>query len=476
MRYISTRGGMQPIPFSQALLMGLAPDSGLLMPAFIPAIGQATLTQWQTLNYQDLAYAIMRLFIDDIPEFDLRMIIQQSYSTQIFNHADITPVTRLDETLYLLELSNGPSLAFKDIAMQFLGQAFAYVLTKQGKHINILGATSGDTGSAAEYAMLGKANINVFMLSPHERMSAFQQAQMYSLHESNIFNIAIKGVFDDCQDLVKAVNSDAEFKEKYAIGAVNSINWARVLAQAVYYFKAYFAVAETIGEVLDFCVPSGNFGNIFAGYLAKRMGLPLGKLIVASNENDVLYEFFSSGHYRVRPAAQVAKTSSPSMDIGKASNFERYMYLIADEDPEQVSQWWQQLQSEGAFSCTEAQLAKKIRASGFVAGRSTHENRLKTIAYVAEQYQRVVDPHTADGIYVAMQYQQTQTSQRKIVCLETALPAKFSDTVVAAIGRKPERPARFADIESKSRYYEIMPADIVQLKSYIVARLSKQDR
>lgn len=288
MQYQSTRGAKLG-GFCDILLQGLAPDGGLAMPSKIPHISGKTLESWRELDYADLAYAVMHPFIGDIPEDDLRAILRRTYTTDAFGSADITPLTRLgDSNTYLLELSNGPSLAFKDIAMQFLGNAMAYVLETRDARLNILGATSGDTGSAAEYAMRGKERINVFMLSPHGRMSLFQQAQMYSLQDKNIHNIAIEGVFDDCQDLVKAVNSDAAYKAAHHIGAVNSINWARVLAQSVYYFKAWLALGLPAGSAVDFCVPSGNFGNIYAGYLAKQMGLPIAHLIIATNENDVL--------------------------------------------------------------------------------------------------------------------------------------------------------------------------------------------
>lgn len=472
MRYISTRGGMSPISFSPALLTGLAPDGGLLMPEKIPSISADTMNSWRELSYPELAFEIMRLFIDDIPPNDLKTIINNTYTIKAFHNQAITPLTPLKNSgLYLLELSNGPSLAFKDIAMQFLGETFSYVLAKRDERINILGATSGDTGSAAEYAMIAKNNINVFMLSPHERMSTFQQAQMYSLNEPNIFNIAIKGVFDDCQDLVKAVNNDAKFKAQYQIGAVNSINWARVLAQSVYYFKAYFAVTATNNEVINFCVPSGNFGNVFAGYLAKSMGLPIQTLLVASNENDVLYEFFTTGVYRVRPSEAVAKTSSPSMDIGKASNFERYMYLISGGDAQQVRLWWQALAQTGKFSIVGSEYEERVRQSGFAAVRSNHANRLATIAEIDESEQRLIDPHTADGVYAAQQYRQTHQDHLPMICLETALPAKFADTVQEAVGRLPERPTRFDGIENQARYCEVMASDVATLKAYITDKL-----
>lgn len=303
--------------------------------------------------------------------------------------------------------------------MQFLGQVFEYVLEARGERLNILGATSGDTGSAAEYAMLGKARVNVVMLSPHGRMSAFQQAQMFSLHEPNIFNLAVEGVFDDCQDLVKAVNADADFKARYDIGAVNSINWARVLAQAVYYFRAYLALNLPAGAEADFSVPSGNFGNVFAGYLARSMGLPVGQLIVASNENDVLHDFFSGGTYHVRPADRVAVTSSPSMDIGKASNFERYLYLIAGADAAQTRGWWDEVGQSRPVALSGTAHWDAVQASGFRSGRSTHADRLRTIRAVFDTHGRLIDPHTADGVLVGQAYRRPGVP---MICLETALP------------------------------------------------------
>ncbi|MCL2886842.1 MAG: threonine synthase, partial [Betaproteobacteria bacterium] len=298
MRYISTRGHAAPQAFCDILLGGLAPDGGLYLPESYPRISRAELDAWRGLSYADLAYEILRRFIDDIPSADLKAIIARTYTADVYCHARngsdaarITPLTRLDENLYTLELSNGPTLAFKDMAMQLLGNLFEYVLERRGESINILGATSGDTGSAAEYAMRGKHNVKVFMLSPEGRMSAFQRAQMYSLADANIFNIAVSGMFDDAQDIVKAVSNDADFKARYKIGAVNSINWARVLAQIVYYFQGYFLATQTNDEQVAFAVPSGNFGNICAGHIARRMGLPIARLALATNENDVLDEF-----------------------------------------------------------------------------------------------------------------------------------------------------------------------------------------
>ena len=470
MQYQSTRGaGLGG--FSDILLQGLAPDGGLAMPASIPHIDAATLASWRGLDYADLAFAVMRPFIGDIPEDDLRAILRRTYTAAVFGSADITPLTRFgDSTTYLLELSNGPSLAFKDIAMQFLGNVMEYVLAARDARLNILGATSGDTGSAAEYAMRGKARINVFMLSPHGRMSRFQQAQMYSLHDENIHNIAIRGVFDDCQDLVKAVNSDAAFKAAHHIGAVNSINWARVLAQSVYYFKAWLALALPAGSAVDFCVPSGNFGNIYAGYLAKQMGLPIAHLVIATNENDVLYEALQSGHYRARPAAEVAKTSSPSMDIGKASNFERYLYNLSGNDAVATAARWRELDTAGGIDLQP--LMDSIRASGFAAGRSSHADRLATIRETYQRYNRLIDPHTADGVYVAKHWRAENKSERPLICLETAQPAKFEATVREATGLRAPRPERFADIEEAPRRVVVMENDADTLKDYIAAALA----
>ncbi|MBB6017335.1 threonine synthase [Deinococcus radiopugnans] len=471
MKYVSTRGRRDLGGFSEVLLMGLAPDGGLAMPERIPTFSADELEGLRGLDYADLAYAVMRPYIDDIPESDLRALLRATYHPDVFHSADITPLTPLgDSGLFLLELSNGPSLAFKDIAMQFLGHVFEYVLERRGERLNILGATSGDTGSAAEYAMRGKARVNVFMLSPHGRMSAFQQAQMFSLDEPNVFNIAVRGVFDDCQDLVKEVNADAEFKARYTIGAVNSINWARVLAQAVYYFKAYLALNLPAGQPMDFSVPSGNFGNVFAGYLAKQMGLPIGQLAVASNENDVLHEFFSTGVYRVRRSAQVAQTSSPSMDIGKASNFERYLYLIAGADGVQTRAWWAEVGGSRPVDLRGTAHWEAVRASGLVGGRSSHAERLETIRRADERFGRLIDPHTADGLRVGEQYARAGVP---MVCLETALPAKFEATVQEAVGRTPPRPQRFKGIEALPRHFTLLDNDAAALKAFVAGKLGQ---
>ncbi len=464
MRYISTRGGMMPQSFSQILLGGLAPDGGLAIPEHLPTINAAELKYWRALNYRDLAFEVISKFVDDIPRDDLKALIDKSYTKATFGNDQITPMTMLETGLYILECSNGPTLAFKDIAMQLLGNLFEFALEKNNEELNILGATSGDTGSSAEYAMRGKRGVRVFMLSPHKRMSAFQTAQMFSLQDKNIFNIAVRGVFDDCQDIVKAVSNDADFKAKQKIGTVNSINWARVCAQTVYYFKAYFAVTRSNDEKIDVAVPSGNFGNIYAGYLARRMGLPIHHLILATNENNVLDEFFKTGVYRVRGASQVAQTSSPSMDISKASNFERFIFELVGRDGDVVKKLWQQVDQEGFFDLRNTPYFDALGKSGFVSGSSTHQDRLETIREMYRRHGVVVDTHTADGIKVGRSHRAIGVP---LVCLETALPAKFAGTIVEALGFEPPRPAGFDDLEKRAQRFEVMDVDTDAVKSYI---------
>ncbi len=351
--------------------------------------------------------------------------------------------------------------------MQLLGNLFEHVLEAQDRRLNVLGATSGDTGSAAEHALKGKTRVNVFMLSPHGRMSPFQRAQMYSLAEANIFNVAVEGTFDDCQDVVKAVNLDAGFKEGHAIGAVNSINWARVVAQVVYYFKGYFAATRSNDEQVSFAVPSGNFGNIFAGHVAKRMGLPIRRLVLATNENDVLDEFFRTGRYRPRKSAETHATSSPSMDISKASNFERFVWDMVDQDGDKVAWLWKQVDEHGGFDLSTDSAWEKIEEdSGFASGRSTHEDRVKTIRLVKEKYGTVIDPHTADGVKIALRLRE---ARYPMICLETALPVKFDATIVEALGEHAPRPERFAGIEARPQRFELMPPDAEAVKRFITS-------
>ncbi len=473
MRYLSTRGQSAPQAFCDILLGGLAPDGGLYLPEAYPQITRAELDAWRQLSYADLAYEILSKFITDIPPADLKAIVAKTYTAEVYrftrnggNAAQITPLTKLEDGLYTQELSNGPTLAFKDMAMQLLGNLFEYVLDQRGQSINILGATSGDTGSAAEYAMRGKHNVKVFMLSPDGKMSAFQRAQMYSLQDPNIFNIAVRGMFDDAQDIVKAVSNDAEFKAKYKIGAVNSINWARVAAQIVYYFQGYFLATKSNDEQVAFCVPSGNFGNICAGHIARQMGLPIKQLVLATNENDVLDEFFRTGTYRVRGSADTYETSSPSMDISKASNFERFVFDLLGRDAARTKQLFDdELRLHGRFDLGADPLFAQAAAKyGFASGKSTHANRLATIRATFEQHGVMIDTHTADGVKVA---RELRLSGENVVVLETALPIKFAETIREALGRDPERPAKFDGIEALPKRVQVMGADVAVVKGYI---------
>lgn len=473
MKYISTRGQSPALHFCDILLGGLAPDGGLYMPEQYPQFSDADLNAMRAMNYRDLAYAILSRLIDDIPAEDLRDIINRTYRPEVYaytregqNPEDITPTLKLEDNLYLLSLSNGPTLAFKDMAMQLLGNLFEYVLAKRGETTNILGATSGDTGSAAEYAMRGKKGVRVFMLSPHQRMSRFQSAQMFSLQDENIFNIAVRGVFDEAQDIVKAVSNDHAFKAQYKIGAVNSINWGRVAAQIVYYFKGYFAVTSNNSQKVSFAVPSGNFGNVCAGHVARMMGLSIDQLVVATNENDVLDEFFRTGVYRPRGSDNTYHTSSPSMDISKASNFERFVFDLVGRDSAQVRALWSKVDQGGSFDLKGTGLFEKVSDYGFISGSSNHQNRMQIIRQVQQQYGVVIDTHTADGIKVALQHRSPHVP---MLVLETALPAKFEDAISEALGQLPERPAPLKGLEQLPQRFEVMDADVDAIKAFIVA-------
>jgi threonine synthase len=490
MKYLSTRGhdhsqthASGNPAFTDILLEGLAPDGGLYLPESYPQIDLATLQGWASLSYADLAYEVLSRFATDIEPSVLKAMCHKTYTAQVYQHAragenaaDITPVkvlgTEQGAPLALLGLSNGPTLAFKDMAMQFLGNAFEYALTKTGRTLNILGATSGDTGSAAEYAMRGKQGIKVFMLSPQGKMSAFQQAQMFSLQDENIFNIAMKGWFDDCQDVVKRVSEDLEFKRTYNIGAVNSINWGRIVAQVVYYFKGYLgtiaATGGKVGDAVDVCVPSGNFGNICAGHIARQMGLPLGKLIAATNENNVLDEFFRTGKYRVRKSSETLETTSPSMDISKASNFERFVFDLMGRDAAKTAALMEGVAKRGGFDLSGTpEFAAAATKYGFLSGASNHAHRMATVRDVAGRYGVVIDTHTADGVKVA---RENLRAGVPMLVLETALPAKFAETIEQALNAPAPRPAGFEGLEELPKRFDVMDANVAKMKAYIQAR------
>ena len=469
MKYISTRGDRTERGFSEILLEGLAPDGGLYLPVSYPKIDAPTLDRWRALSYADLAFEILSLYIDDIPAADLKRLVSSTYTEAVFGTPQIVPIRPLEPGVWLEALSNGPTLAFKDMAMQLLGALFEYELARRGQTLNILGATSGDTGSAAEYAMRGKRGVNVFMLSPQGRMSPFQQAQMFSLQDANIHNIAIEGVFDDCQDIVKAVSADLEFKRSYRIGTVNSINWARMLAQVVYYFAGYFQATTHNAQKVSFAVPSGNFGNICAGHVARMMGLPIERLVLATNENDVLDEFFRTGTYRVRRSAETFETSSPSMDISKASNFERFVFDLLGRDGARTAELFGPAMARtGGFAVTPQEHAQ-IAGFGFVSGRSTHADRLATIRDAWTRFGTMIDTHTADGLKVAREHLQAGVP---MLVLETALPAKFASTIHEALGLEPDRPAALRDIESLPKRFTVMPVDAPRVKDYIVRHVT----
>ena len=498
MKYLSTRGHADRKRFCEILLEGLAPDGGLYLPETYPQIDSAALSKLRTTlssqGYAGLAFEILSLYIDVIPAADLKALCAKTYTQEVFGTREIVPLTKLDDAITIEALSNGPTLAFKDMAMQLLGNLFEYELSRRGEELNIFGATSGDTGSAAEYAMRGKKGVRVFMTSPQGRMSAFQQAQMFSLMDANIHNIAIDGVFDDCQDMVKAVSNDLEFKRQYKIGTVNSINWARLLAQVVYYFAGYLQAtdgaptlatssaalppegailprggpsAKSNDQKVSFTVPSGNFGNICAGHVARMMGLPIETLVVATNENDVLDEFFRTGVYRVRGSADTHETSSPSMDISKASNFERFVFdLIGRDGAKTKDLFHTQLNAKGMFDLSANPAFKDAAAKyGFQSGKSTHANRLATIQDVYKKHGKMIDTHTADGVKVAREHAKTGVP---MIVLETALPIKFAETIVQALGKEPDRPAKFEGIEALPKRVVRMGADVVKLKAYIV--------
>ena len=474
MRYVSTRGGGDPRQFCDILLEGLAPDGGLYLPATYPRLDAATLAEWRQVladdGYAALAHRVLLLFVDDIGSDDLLAICQRAYTAEKFGTDEIVPVTPLgDNGMWLAHLSEGPTAAFKDLAMQLLGELFEYELTRRGRTLTILGATSGDTGSAAEHAMLGKESVRVFMLSPRGRMTPFQQAQMYGIDNPAIVNITVAGPFDDCQDLVKGVFADLQFRADHSLGAVNSINWGRLVAQVVYYVASWLRATKADDEQVSFCVPSGNFGNICAGHVAREMGIPIRRLILATNENNVLDEFLRTGVYRVRPSSETYETSSPSMDISKASNFERFIFDLLGRDAERVRELFAgELVRTGQFDLSDtSEFAALASTYGFVSGTSTHADRVETIRTVHARTGVTIDPHTADGVKVAEGF----VGNEPVIVCETALPVKFSATIVEALGHEPERPERFVGLESLPQHVVDLHGGVDALKSLIVERV-----
>ncbi|QBE49874.1 threonine synthase [Leucobacter triazinivorans] len=472
MKYISTRGGMEPAPYSEILLEGLATDGGLVVPEAVPRVSAQQLESWRTLAYPELAAEVLALFATDIPRDELAAMCRAAYSAENFVAEEVVPITALEPGISLVGLSEGPTLAFKDMAMQFLGQSLEYVLARSDRALNVIGATSGDTGSAAEYALRGKDGIAVFMLSPQGRMSDFQRAQMYSLLDDNIHNIAVEGVFDDCQNLMKALFEDLEFKRAHHLGAVNSVNLGRVSAQSVYYFWAWLRATDALPESeragfeVSFTVPSGNFGNILSGYTAKTMGVPIRRLVLAANENNVLDEFFRTGVYAPRSAADTHATSSPSMDISKASNLERFVFEVLGRDPERLAAAWTELAQTGRIDLSSEQ-PRFESEFGFLSGASTHADRVATIRSVFERSGVVIDPHTADGVKVAREHVEPGVP---MLVLETAKPAKFPEIVFEATGERIGIPEHLAGLLERPQRVTEMADDEAELRAFIAAR------
>lgn len=461
MRYISTRGGIQPISFMDAVMMGLATDGGLLLPESYPQISAGQLESWRKLPYPELAFQVISSFVDDIPADDLKGLIDRSYAT--FTHPQITPVVP-EDGVYILELFHGVTLAFKDVALQFLGNIFEYILAQRNEHLNIIGATSGDTGSAAIHGVRGKKGINIFILHPHGKTSPVQARQMTSVTDANVHNIAIEGTFDDCQDMVKALFNDLEFKEKYSLGAVNSINWARVLAQVVYYFYAWLRVTDDGGKPVSFAVPTGNFGDIFAGYVAKRMGLPVAKLLLATNENNILTRFINHGDYSL---SAVVSTVSPSMDIQVASNFERYLFHLYHEDPARVRAAFDELKGKGRIVFSSAEL-DQVRQD-FCSASVDQAQTIETIGNFHKETGYLLDPHSAVGVKAALDMLPPDMAR---VCLATAHPAKFGEVVEQAIGSAPPVPPAIAALDGMPTRCEVMAADLEKVREFVIRNVA----
>ena len=460
MRYISTRGGISPIPFKDAVMMGLASDGGLLLPQSYPSVTREQLESWRELPYPELAFEVISRFVDDIPSDDLKSLIIRSYAT--FTHPEVTPLVK-HNGVYILELFHGVTLAFKDVALQFLGNLFEYILAERKQTLNIIGATSGDTGSAAIHGVRGKKGISIFILHPHGKTSAVQAMQMTSVTDANVHNIAVRGTFDDCQDMVKELFGDLDFKEKYSLGAVNSINWARVLAQVVYYFYAWLRVTDEKAVPVSFSVPTGNFGDIFAGYVAKRMGLPVDKLLLATNENNILTRFINAADYSL---GGVVSTVSPSMDIQIASNFERYLFHLFAENAGRVKEAFAELKEHGRISCSPAEMS--LVRKDFCSASVNQSVTIKTIRDFYTETGYLLDPHTAVGVKAALDLLPPDSAR---VCLATAHPAKFSETVEQSLGFQVPVPESVKELYGKPTRCEIMDADIVKIRDFFIAHV-----
>ncbi|MBF0286589.1 MAG: threonine synthase [SAR324 cluster bacterium] len=459
MQHKSTRGKVQNLSFEETVMMGLADDGGLLIPDSIPQV-QDCLQEWSKYSFSELSLAIMLRFIEkEIAHDELKNLIEHSYSS--FDHHEVTPVVSVG-ALSILELFHGPTYAFKDVALQFLGNLFEFFLQKQNRSLTVLGATSGDTGSAAIYGLRGKKNVHVFMLHPNGRVSPMQKLQMTTVLDANIHNLAVEGTFDDAQAIVKALFNDLEFKQKYCLGAVNSINWARILAQIVYYFYAYFRIQPKCKDAVIFSVPTGNFGDVLAGYYAKKMGLPIDQLLVATNQNDILHRFFESGQYHKK---SVIPSWSPSMDIQISSNFERFLYYLSGEQAGQLCAWMETFQNTGQLDIQGAAL--KVAQSEFSSVAVSEKETMSIIREYKAKYQYTLDPHTAVGVCAAHQH----LVKTPVICLATAHPAKFSQAVKTATGEEPVLPPALSSLNEKESRCRLVPANVDAVRREIVSTL-----
>ena len=455
MKYCSTRGGVSALSFDDTVMMGLADDGGLLVPETLPDV-RSRLKDWRQLSYPELSQAVMQFFVDEtLPAAQLGAMIQQSYTR--FRHAEVTPVVSVGSQ-HVLELFHGPTFAFKDVALQFLGNLFEHLLQQRGERLRILGATSGDTGSAAIHGVRNRQGLEIFMLHPWGRVSPVQELQMVTVTDDNVHNLAIDGTFDDAQDIVKALFNDATFKREQRLGAVNSINWARVLAQIVYYFYAHARVAPTADTPVSFAVPTGNFGNVLAGYYAQQMGLPVERLIVATNDNDILHRLFSQGHYH---RETVQATWSPSMDIQISSNLERYLFDLCDRKPETLRQWMQEFQQTGQLTLEGSTLERAQQQ--FASVRVTGEETLETIRRIQRDHGYLLDPHSAVGFVAA----ERAAVEGPIISLACAHPAKFAKAIETATGHSAPEPPELAELRHQSTRSHRLPGTADAVRAYL---------
>jgi threonine synthase len=461
MKFISTRGNVAPVGFIDTVLMGLADDGGLMVPEQIPVVSAQTLSSWRGISYQELFLKIFAYYTnDEIPYEDLKKMVETSYST--FRTPQVTPLHKINDSSYILELFHGPTFAFKDVALQFIGELYSYISKKHGEIIHILGATSGDTGAAAIAGVRGKEGIKICILHPHEKVSKVQELQMTTVDDSNVLNLSVKGNFDDCQGIIKDLFADLDFKGKYHLRAINSINFVRILAQTVYYFYAYLQLSEEdANKKINVTVPSGNFGNIFSGFLAKKMGLPIGKLIIATNENNILERFVRTGEYK---PGDFKATHSPSMDIQVASNFERYLYYLLDEDAAKVKAVMDNFKLHGEIKINDELLAQVGR--DFAALGVSNEQCLEAIDKYNKQSGYLLDPHTACGIVATDTFQE---EGELAITFATAHPAKFNESI-SLLGIEQQFPAPIAQLFDKEQHQVVIDnseaAVVEQLKAF----------